>query len=510
MKLSFQISPLKKSQAFNPAARKLVVLASGDLPKAVRATLPLSLGARYDSEVTRLHEIAGEGALEKSAGKTSEEARHLTLSLTEGGALQVLWLPASLDAFECQEALRDRAQSLFKKKGALEIDISALPLGRQTQVLEWLTSLSVIVGYSPATFGHRSAKKEAKVETVEVGVVSKLSPAAFRLAEVTGRKLGEANNEIRALADLPGNELGPTQYRRKLEAFAKAEKVSLKYMGVPELKKMGAGSFLAVVKADPETDSGLAHLSYKPAGAKKKLVLVGKGLCYDTGGYDVKVGGHMFGMHRDMTGSALAWAVFRLVRELKLKIEVHAVLAIAENLISPTAYRANDVVVAMDGTSIEVVNTDAEGRMVLADALAYAATLEGDLVIDFATLTGAAMRALDTRRAAVFSNRDALARLAVECGEDCGERTWAFPLSRDYRRQLKSDVADILQCSHRNYSDHIYAATFLRHFVGEKSPWLHLDLTPQLNKGGLGLVATDTSGYGARWALNVVRRYLNV
>jgi len=508
MTLSFSFAAGTKLASFDPKVRRVYLVSGVDLPRDLKSSLPEAIFNRLSEAAAQAHHAQ---AAKSGAFETEIPAPCLTVPLTEGGFVKVAWIPADFDSFETQEALRKHLAGSFKKSGALEIDLSRLNADRQPQVLEWLASLSTLAAYTPAVFGRRaSGAKPGKPESVAVKVVSRVTPGAFRQAVELGQKLGEANNRVRGLADLPGSELNPTTYKKKLEAYARDEKVTLKYMGMSELKKMGAGSFLAVVKADPNTDSGIAHLSYKPAGAKKKIVFVGKGLCFDTGGYNVKVGNYMNGMHRDMTGSAVAWNLFRVVKELGLKVEVHAVLAIAENLISPTAYRADDVVTAMDGTSIEVVNTDAEGRMVLADTLAYAAKLEADLIFDFATLTGSAVRAIDTRRSVVFANRDSLARLAVECGEECGERTWSLPLSRDYKRGLKSDVADILQCCHGSNSDAIYAATFLRHFVGEGSPWLHLDLSSHSNKGGLGLVGTETTGFGVRWALATARRYLKI
>jgi leucyl aminopeptidase len=193
---------------------------------------------------------------------------------------------------------------------------------------------------------------------------------------------------------------------------------------------------------------------------------------------------------------------------MKADIEVHAYLALAENLISPTAFKPNEVVIASDGTSIEVVDTDAEGRMVLSDTLAFARKGKPDLLIDYATLTGAAIRSLDRRKSAVFSHREDLAQLAVKCGDASGERVWYFPLDADYRKGLKSKIADILQCSESNNADHIYAATFLSHFVGKETPWVHVDLVACEAKGGLGLIGSDTTGFGVLWTDEFVREAL--
>jgi leucyl aminopeptidase len=216
----------------------------------------------------------------------------------------------------------------------------------------------------------------------------------------------------------------------------------------------------------------------------------------------------MYGMQRDMTGSAVALAILELAIRLNLPYEVHAFLGVTENLISHKAYKPSDVVVASNGTSIEVTDTDAEGRMVLSDVLSIAQKEGGDLMLDFGTLTGAVIRALDMRRSGIFTNQMKLLSTAYKCGEECGERVWGFPIGEDYAEQLKSDVADILQCRVAPEADHIYAATFLSHFAGEKIPWVHMDLSAAECTGGLGLVSSNTTGFGVRWALTFAREVL--
>jgi leucyl aminopeptidase len=242
--------------------------------------------------------------------------------------------------------------------------------------------------------------------------------------------------------------LTPKTYRERVKWLAKERKWEFKFHDFATLKKMGAGAFCAVVQADPQTEAGIVRVTYKPKGtAKGKLALVGKGLCFDTGGHNIKTGQYMHTMHRDMTGSAVALATLEALAELGVPYEVEAFLALAENLISPSAFRPNDVVTACDGTTIEVVDTDAEGRMVLSDTLALAAREKPDLVLDFATLTGSAVRSVGTQRSAVFSNRDELLKAAFDNGEATGERVWGFPIGLEYAENIKSDYADILQCA---------------------------------------------------------------
>ncbi|MBX9765725.1 MAG: hypothetical protein K2X47_00515, partial [Bdellovibrionales bacterium] len=203
----------------------------------------------------------------------------------------------------------------------------------------------------------------------------------------------------------------------------------------------------------------------------------------------------------------VALALFETIQEMDLPLEVHGFLALAENMISPMAYRPNDVVTAMNGVSIEVVDTDAEGRMALADTLVLASGQDPHLIVDFATLTGAAVRAVGTARSAVFSNQPSALALAMECGDASGERVWGFPLGQEYNEALKSQYADVIQCAKGPSPDHILAATFLARFVGEKSTWVHCDLSAEENPGGLGLVGSDVTGFGVRWGLHLVERF---
>jgi leucyl aminopeptidase len=193
---------------------------------------------------------------------------------------------------------------------------------------------------------------------------------------------------------------------------------------------------------------------------------------------------------------------------LQLPFEVHGLLAIAENYISPTGYKPNDVVEAMNGVSIEVVDTDAEGRMILSDTLCYGSELKPDVMIDYATLTGTAVRSVGTVRSAIFSNNKKLVKTANDAGEATGERVWSFPIGEDYRDMLKSDIADIKQCINEAGPDHILAATFLSEFVEENIPWLHVDLSSEENTGGLGMIDSNVTGFGVRLGLETIEKFL--
>lgn len=345
-------------------------------------------------------------------------------------------------------------------------------------------------------------KKKPAQPLKEIALPCRPARADFCIA------LARANGLARELTVLPPNRLDPAHYRQRLRALAKEKRFAIEEFDFRMLRKMGAGAFCAVAQgSDGEGgDAAIVHLSWQPKKATKTVALVGKGICYDTGGLNLKPAKYMAGMHEDMAGSAVALAILCAVAELKLPVAIDCWLAIAKNHLSPTAYAQGDIVTALDGTTIEVVHTDAEGRMVLADTLALAAKNKPELMIDFATLTGSMTTALGTRYSGVFASDDTLAAQAVEAGKQSGERVCVFPQDADYEAALDSKVADIKQCTLEGEADHILAARFLGRFVG-KTPWLHMDLSAASCAGGLGAVATDTTGFGVSWGIALLQTW---
>jgi leucyl aminopeptidase len=205
-----------------------------------------------------------------------------------------------------------------------------------------------------------------------------------------------------------------------------------------------------------------------------------------------------------MQGSAVALGTLLALSDLRVRFPVDCWLALAQNHVGSRAYKPNDVVTACNGTSIEVKHTDAEGRMVLADTLALASKEKPQVMIDYATLTGACVYALSSRYSGAFSNRDSLHTSLTAAGCDSGERVWPFPLDKDFDDALKSEIADTLQCSLEGEADHILATRFLKRFVDEKINWVHVDLAASNHKGGLGHIPTDTTGFGVRYTMNLL------
>ena len=324
------------------------------------------------------------------------------------------------------------------------------------------------------------------------------------------RAMAEGNTMARRLTWLPPNLLTPATYRARIRELAKAEGWALEEYDVKRLRKLKAGAFLAVARGSQHEDAAIVRLVHggKGEGARGKgrhIALVGKGICFDTGGHNLKPARYMHNMHDDMNGSAVALGVLLAATRLKMPVQLDVWLAIAQNHLSPEAYTQNEVVTALNGTTIEIVHTDAEGRMVLADTLTLAARAKPDVILDFATLTGSMGVALGERMSGVLANRAELAQLAVVAGDAVGERVVAFPVPEDYDEALESQVADVKQCTLEGEADHILAARFLNRFVDER-PWLHLDLSASRCKGGLGAVGTDITGFGVAWGVEVVER----
>ena len=314
------------------------------------------------------------------------------------------------------------------------------------------------------------------------------------------------NHLARWLAALPPNVLDCLAYRRGLAALARREGWSFRFYDERALERLGAGAFLAVSRANEHRGAGIARLSYRPAGVRggRGLGLVGKGICFDTGGINLKAHKSMFLMHGDMQGSSVAVGTLLALARCAVPYRIDCWLALTENQIGPRAYRPQEVVRAMNGTTIQVVHSDAEGRMVLADTLTLAARQKPALLLDFATLTGACVNALGDRYSGAFTNTATLEAPLVAAGRASGERVWCFPMDADYDAELDSAVADVMQCTPDSKGDHILAARFLSRFVPKDLPWAHIDLSASERKGGLAHVPTEFTGFGVRFATQLL------
>ena len=323
-----------------------------------------------------------------------------------------------------------------------------------------------------------------------------------------GLACARGTNLARWLTALPPNMLDARGYRQVLTRLARQHGLSLRWLDERALRRAGAEAFLAVAAGNAQRGAGIAHLKYRPprrrSRARPDIALIGKGILFDTGGVNLKTHRSMLDMHTDMAGSAVAFATLTALAKLRAPVAADAWLAITENRIGPQAYRPQEVVRAVNGVTIQVIHTDAEGRMVLADTLALAARTQPRLMVDFATLTGACVYSLTERMSGVFANRPQLAVKLCDAGRVSGERVWSFPFEADYDVELESKVADVLQCALDGKGDHILATRFLARFVPAGTPWAHVDLSSATRSGGLAHVGTDVTGFGVRFALELI------
>lgn len=388
--------------------------------------------------------------------------------------------------------------------------IGVLSLGNgkaEADIEAMLAALHAHAFHLPA-YGRRAQDMQRnKLRHVgEIQVFAKAPPTLARIA-ATAR----GTNLARWLTALPPNKLDAPAYRRIIGALARERGITVRWYDERALRRLGAGCFLAVAAGNARRNAGIAHLTWRPParGAKPRartpdVALVGKGVLFDTGGNNLKPHRGMFDMHTDMSGSAVALATLLALAELRAPVAADAWLAITENRIGPAAYCPQDVLRAMNGVTIQVVHTDAEGRLVLADTLALAARARPRLMLDFATLTGVCEYALTERMSGLFTNAPALLPQFTAAGAQSGERVWNFPMDADYDSDLESTVADLAQCSLESKGDHIHGARLLSRFVPEGTPWAHFDLSAAVRKGGLAHVPSDITGFGVRYALELL------
>jgi len=318
--------------------------------------------------------------------------------------------------------------------------------------------------------------------------------------------LSEATFYARDLVNEPPNALNPETLAAVAERLAEEEGFEVKVYREKELEEMGMGALLAVGRG-AAVPPVLIHLVYRPEGAKRRVALVGKGLCFDTGGYSLKPTQNMRHMKADMAGAAAVLGAMRAAARLGAPVEVHGVIAAAENKISGNAYVVDEVIRTFSGKTVEVKNTDAEGRLALADALGYIAREAPEAVVSVATLTGSAVVALGRAVAALFASDERLGEGIRRAGALEGEKLWPMPLEPSYERHLKSDVADIANVGTRE-GGAIQAALFLKNFV--RDPFVHLDIAgTAFRPEAWELGPAGATGFGvrtlARWLLEGAR-----
>ena len=428
----------------------------------------------------------------------------LRLSATEhGGALMLIFVKNPTTAFE---RLQFAAKAWKEACSFAPSSIALTTLGFDAADSHVLLNahLAAILAGSSQLPSFKQQQSPSALKNITL-----LQCSASNFAHTLATQSG--NHLARWLTALPPNTLHCASYRQALAQLAEREGWQAEFMNLSALKKHKAGAFLAVSRANAHQHAGIMRLQYRSnsraSQKRRKITLVGKGICFDTGGINLKTHKSMYDMHTDMQGSAVALGTLLALTHLKVPIDVECWLALTENEIGPNAYRPQEVITAANGVTIQVVHSDAEGRMVLADTLALAARHKPDLMIDFATLTGACIGALTERMSGAFSNRPALRDSIELAGRISGERVWSFPMDSDFDTDLDSPIADIMQCTMDNKGDHILAARFLNRFVPEQIPWVHIDLSSANKSGGLAHIPSEITGFGVRWAVEFITHH---
>ena len=430
-------------------------------------------------------------ALARRKKKPEELVRSpIQVDLPRGALAVWIMLDPARSVFERQTLLRKAIQLALAENPR---DLAIAVFGSTAQ----RRHAAELAAYTAWVNGARLPERKKKSDATALGTIrlyGHQEPRGYDRREA----VAEANSLCRELTVLPPNELTPGAYRTRLRQLARQSGWRHEEYDVKRLRRMGAGAFVAVAQGSAEDDAAIVHLRYRRPGARKTVALVGKGICFDTGGHNLKPARYMQGMHQDMNGSAVALGILFAATRAKLEVNLDCWMAIAQNHLSARAYKQNEVVTALNGTTIEIVHTDAEGRMVLADTLTLAARARPDLIVDFATLTGSMHTALGDRYSGIFATSDELARAAVTAGTASGERVCAFPFDEDYDAALDSGIADVKQCTMEGGADHILATRLLQRFT-DKRPWIHMDLSASSCKGGLGAVGTEVTGFGVAW-----------
>ena len=443
-----------------------------------------------ETEDTALHDAASDlVASEEVTGKMLETA---LLHKPQGlKAKRVLFIGAgkakSFSSYELRK-LAGAAVRMLKGKGlksfafvaphswkdvAATPEVSAFHRGGIADAVKSIAEGAYVGNFDPDYY--KSNREDKKIEEIVIVTPATANQQSLGAALEQGRIIGEAQNFARDLVNEPGNRMTPTILAERARKMSEEAGLKCEIYGPDKLKELKMGAFWSVAQGSDE-EPRLILMRYEPAGAPPKPVLglVGKGITFDSGGISIKPSDGMEKMKYDMAGGAAMIGAMRAIAQLKPNVRVIGIVCASENMPSGKAQKPGDVQIAMSGKSIEIINTDAEGRLVLADGLHYAKQLGCTHLIDAATLTGACVVALGMVNAGVFANDDEFYDRFNRSLRKSGEKMWRLPVDEEYREMIKSNIADIMNTGGR-WGGAVTAAMFLKEFVGD-TPWLHLDI----------------------------------
>jgi len=431
-----------------------------------------------------------------------DELVRLPGTAVRASGIALIGLGDTVDA----ESLRYAAGSAVRQLTGVDRVVIALPVTGTQEALAALEG-AAIASYEFDAFRSTTASDSRRhAHDIVLATDLPVDPATAERARI----VATAVHTVRDLSNTPPQQMFPQALADKAVSLAEGTALEVTVLAEDELLAGGFGGILGVGQGSSRGPR-LVKVEYRPEGATKHLALVGKGITYDTGGLSLKPAASMLGMKDDMTGAATVLAVTVAAAELALPVRLTAWLCVAENMPSGTAIRPDDVLTIKGGTTVEVTNTDAEGRLVMADGLVAASEEQPDAIVDVATLTGAQVVALGMRTVGVMGN-DALASRVVELADSIGETFWRMPLPGELKARLASDVADLVNATPGNTAaGMLLAGVFLNEFVGKKDgadtalPWVHLDIAgPSNNKaGGYGYTGKGSTGVSVRTLLEL-------
>jgi len=402
------------------------------------------------------------------------------------------------------EKLRVAAALAAQEAGRLQATSIAWVLpegGDAAAAAEALVTGTILAAYRFDRFKSGDGDNPPRLETLTL-----LGSTEIEDAVAVARIAAEAQNRARDLQLTPANVATPTYLAERAEEIAAAaDSISVEVFGRAELEQKGMGGLIAVGQGGPQ-EPKLIVLRYEGGGAGSPLAYIGKGVTFDTGGISLKPGAGMQEMKMDMSGAAAVLEATAAIAELGLPLNLIALVPTTENMPSGTAIKPGDIITQYNGKTVEVNNTDAEGRLILADALAYAVELGAKRLVDIATLTGAVEVALGSTYAGLISNDDALAAAVTSASETTGELSWRLPLHPEYKELMKGTVADLSNLGKKRKAGTITAASFLEEFVGE-TPWAHLDIAGSAWDIGREYVGNEANGFGVRLLIELARQH---
>jgi leucyl aminopeptidase len=467
----------------------LAVAVTRDAMRVALGPLTRAAGRRLGAELERRRFIAAEGA---------------SLLLPGGGRLgapHLLVIGLGAHAPVRPDVLRRAADQVLAKAREVRARTAALVLLRPPEdaaaAVEVLGESAILASYAFTEFRRRDPERVA-LRTLTIFGAGAARDRGLAAALRRGIILARATNEARTWINTPAAALTPVALAAEAERVAAATGLTVEIDDREGIAVLGMGALLAVARGSAE-EPRFIRLTYRPqTPARRRIALIGKGITFDSGGLSLKTNDGMEHMKRDMAGGAAVIGAMRAIAELRPPIEVRAYVPASENMIGGSAMKPGDVLRTAAGKTIEVVNTDAEGRLVLADALAIAVRDAPDALIDIATLTGAVRTALGTRLGAVLGNDPALVAAVIDAGAASGERLWQLPLVAAYRADLDSTVADLRNVAADGYGGTIHAALVLQEFVDGR-PWAHLDIAGvAFTERDLPCMPRGAVGFGVR------------